>query len=66
MQDVQPLLQERREIFHEFIRIDLGGLGGGAVYHGGIELIQGHGLAQIVRVGLAVQIIMEAGVVDIP
>ena len=66
VQDIQPLIQEGSEVLHKLLRIDLGGLGGGAVHHGGVELIQRHGLAQVVRVSLVVQVIVEAGVVNVP
>ena len=66
MQNVPACLQHGGEIRHKLIHIDLGGLGFGACGHGGIELVEGHGLAQIVGILDAVQLIVEADVADIP
>ena len=62
MQHVLARLQELLEVGLVLIGVHLGGLSRRAVLHGLVELIEGHGLAQIVAVQLAVQLVVEADV----
>ena len=66
MQDVLPRRKEWREVFHELLRVYLGGFRLRPVYHGAVEIVEGDGLPQIVAVFLAVQIKVKANVMDVP
>ena len=66
MQYILAFLEESFEILAVFFHINLGGTGFRAVGHGLIELVKGNGLAQIVRVLLAVQLVVEADVMNVP
>ena len=65
MQNIKPLLQKGGKVGHVFVYVDLGGAGFRTVGHRLVEGVKGHGLAQIVAVGLAVQHIVEADIMNI-
>ena len=62
MDDIPALVQEGGKIVDILPHADLSGFGVGAVFHALIKHVKGNALAQIVRVGLAVQIKMEANI----
>lgn len=66
MDHVLPRRQERSEVFDEFVRVDLGGAGFRPCGHGGVELVKGHALPQVIRHLTAVDGVVEANVMDIP
>ena len=65
MDDIPALVQEGGKIVDILPHADLSGFGVGAVFHALIKHVKGNALAQIVRVGLAVQIKMEANIMNI-
>ena len=66
MQDILALLKEALKVAQELLRIHLGRARFRAVDHRLVELVKGHGLAEIVQVVLPVQLIVETDVVDVP
>ena len=65
VENIFSFLQERLKIFCEFLDIDLGGPGGFSGSHFFVELIERHGLAEIVRVIFSVKLIVEADILDV-
>ena len=66
MDDIPALVQEGGKVVDILPHADLSGFGVGAVFHALIKHVKGNALAQIVRIILAVDLIMEADIVNIP
>ena len=64
MQDIEPLFQEALEICQVFFCIHLRGARIRTIHHRLIELVEGHGLAEVVQHVLPVQLVMETDVMD--
>jgi len=65
MQDILALLEETLKVGRKFIHIHLRSLGHFTGRHTGVELIERHALAQVIRVALIPQHIVEADIVNI-
>ena len=65
MQDILALLEEALKVGRKFIHIHLRSLGHFTGCHTGVELIKRHALAQVIRVALIPQHIVETDIVNI-
>jgi hypothetical protein len=66
MQDVFAFLQKGFKIGAVFLYVDLRSSGVCAGGHGIVEIVEGHGSAQIIQILYAVQFIMETDIGDGP
>ena len=66
MDNILALLQEGGKVVHILADAHLGGAGVRALAHGVVKLIKGHAPAQIVRIFLLVQEVVEANIMNVP
>ena len=64
MDHVQPLLEKAGEMLHVLGDAHLRGAGVGSGRHFGVELVKGHGLAEVVEILHAVEGVVEADIAD--